>query len=159
MPNNIYRKPKHLVTQVYQGNELENLLKIALQKAFSPEGIKITSKKVKGVLSSLPVPLLGFNPVLILEHYPLHSMQARGKLGKLVYQVVNKTGNQYARKFVKPKNPRTPPQQGNRMKLKAAQWAWTLLSPAEKETWEKKKKGPRMNGNNLFVQYYYHSHP
>ena len=154
MPENKYRKPKELVIQVYQGKELERLLQEAMERVLSKNGSRITPAKVKRILSSLPVDLLGYNAVLILEHYPLNSIRAQGKFGKLVFQYIHKTGTQYARKFVKSKNPRTPPQQANRMKMKAAQKAWGLLTPAQQEAWERKSQNTPKNGNNLFVSKY-----
>ena len=158
MPTNKYRKPKHLVTQVYRGKELEGLVKKALQNVFSSDGISITPKKVKRVLDSISASSMGGNPVLILEQYPLNSIQVRGKHKDLTYQVVGKTGTQYARNYTQGKNPRTPPQQANRGKMGPANDAWHALTPAQKAVWDMKAKKLPMTGYNLFISNYLLTH-
>ena len=158
MPTNVYRRPGNKVITVYRGNEVEELLQTALQSAFESDGVRVKPAKVQRVLSSVAESALGGDVVLIVEQFPLDSMQVRGKHKDLVYQVINKTGNQYTRKFVKSKNPRTPSQQTQRGKMSAAQQAWHSLSPAEKGVWNKKAKGLPKSGSNLFVSNYLLTH-
>ena len=158
MPTNKYIKPKNKVIQVFQGKEVEKILKSALQYAFQSEGITIKPSKVKKVLRAIPQSFEGGKVVLIVEHYPLSSMEAHGKFKDLVYQVIRKTNTQYARKFKKSKNPRTPPQQANRGKMGPAVDAWHLLSPAQQKQWNKKAYKLRKTGYNLFISTYLKTH-
>src|SRR5208283_938562 len=106
MPTNKYRKPTNKVIEVFQGKELEQLVFNALQDTFASSGIPISQRKVKRLLSTLTQPALGGKPVLIIEQYPLNSLQAHGKIGNKVFQRVGKTGNQYVKSRVTPYNPR-----------------------------------------------------
>ena len=158
MPSHKYQRPKSKVIQVYEGKELETLFHSALQGTFSSEGIAVTQSQVRRFTGLLTQPALGGRPVLIIENFPLNSMQVRGKHKNLVYQVVTKTGNQYTRKFVKSKNPRTPLQEAQRAKLSNADKAWQSLTPAQKADWNKKAKNKPKSGYNLFVSNYLKTH-
>ncbi len=158
MPTNIYRKPKNKVIQVFRGKEVEKILLKALQSAFQPEGITVKPAKVKRILGSIPQSVLGGDVVLIVEQFPLDSLQAHGKFKGLTYQVVGKTGTQYARDYEEGANPRTPLQQAQRGKMSPAQSAWQSLSPAQKAIWDEKAKGLQDSGHNLFVSNYLLTH-
>lgn len=158
MPTNKYRKPKNKVIQVFRGEEVEQLLLTALQSAFESDGITIKPAKVKRVLDSIPQSVLGGDVVLIVEQFPLDSLQAHGKFKGLTYQVVGKTGTQYAREYEGGANPRTPPQQANRGKMSPANVAWHLLSPAQQAVWIKKAKNLPKSGYNLFISNYLLTH-
>ena len=158
MPTHKYVRPKNLVTEVYRGKEVETLMKSALQSTFRANGIRITPGKVQRFMSSIPQSPWGGKVVLIVEQYPLASMEARGKHKNLIYERIGKTGNQYSKTYKKPKNPRTPLQQANRGKLPTANQAWRALSPAQKTLWNKKAKGTSKTGNNLFVSKYLLTH-
>src|SRR5208283_1034396 len=108
MPGHKYQRPKDKVIKVFQGKELETVLQSALQSTFSPEGVHVTQAKTRRVLQSLPHSVLGGNVVVIIEQFPLDSMTAHGKFKDLIYARIRKTGNQYAKKDTKPRNPRTP---------------------------------------------------
>jgi len=158
MPTNVYRKPGNKVITVYRGKEVEELLQMALQSAFESEGVTIKPAKVQRVLHSVAKSVMGGDVVLIVELLPLNSMQVRGKFKGLTYQVVNKTGTQYSRKYEKGKNPRTLLQQENRGKISPSILAWRALSPSEKEVWNKKALNKNKSGYNLFISNYLHTH-
>ena len=96
--------------------------------------------------------------VLILEQYPLNSEQVRGKHKNQVFQVINKTGNQYTRRFIKSRNPRTPLQQAHRMKYKDAVMAWNALLVQSKKQYNHKAARMPLTGYNLFIRTYLATH-
>lgn len=49
-------------------------------------------------------------------------------------------------------NPRTPKQQANRNKFKAAMKDWQELSAEEKSDWRRHAKGRKENGMNLYIK-------
>ena len=158
MPDNKYRKPKENVIQVFRGKELVGILQNALQITFDPDGIKVTSQGIQRLLDLIQKSVGGGKVVLIVEQYPLNSEQVRGQHKNFVFQVINKTGNQYTRRFTKSGNPRTPLQQAHRMKYKEAVLAWNTLPVPDKQLYNQKAARMPLTGYNLFIRTYLATH-
>jgi len=87
----------------------------------------------------------------------------KGKLGRPdipdtlgiwgIYRVWRRWGKEqcFKEKFYVPYNPRTEPQQANRMKFASAVAAWQALTPEQKELYNKKAANLNMSGYNLFI--------
>lgn len=73
----------------------------------------------------------------------------RGRIGNLV--MVNRYGRQYARAYVKPRNPDTPAQRAGRSAFAAAVRAWQALSDDEKRAWDLASRRKRARGYNAFI--------
>jgi hypothetical protein len=73
----------------------------------------------------------------------------RGRIGNLV--MVNRYGRQYARAYVKPRNPDTPAQRAGRAAFAAAVRAWQALSDDEKRVWNLRSRRMRTRGYNAFI--------
>ncbi|MDO9537258.1 MAG: hypothetical protein Q7J68_02950 [Thermoplasmata archaeon] len=71
-------------------------------------------------------------------------------IGKSV-TVCTRYGKQYVRKWVKPKDPKTPLQMQQREKYARANEIWKEMSPDEKQIYREHAKGLGMSGYNLFV--------
>ena len=158
MPSNTYRKPKGKVIEVYRDKELNHQVEYALLNLFANQKVAITPKKVQRFLNELTGNGMGSESVLIIEQFPLSSLEAHGKFDKLIYGKVGKTGNQYAKRYAKPTNPRSPRQKVQRSKYSEAVDAWNNLDPEEKKTYIHKTAGSRRTGYNQFVAEYIKSH-
>ena len=73
----------------------------------------------------------------------------RGRIGNLV--MVNRYGRQYARAYVKPRNPDTPAQRAGRAAFAEAVRAWQALSDDEKRAWNLRSGRKRARGYNAFI--------
>jgi len=63
-------------------------------------------------------------------------------------------GINYARRWLKPHNPRTDAQRAQRHELATAVFAWQQLDTATQESWNVAAKGLAMSGFNYYVQQY-----
>ena len=72
-----------------------------------------------------------------------------GRMGNIIFYNVN--GNQYARSFTMPRNPRTMAQQQNRAAFAAAVHAWKELPQYEKSRYNRMATGRNLSGYNIFV--------
>ncbi len=79
----------------------------------------------------------------------------RGRVGNLV--MVNRYGRQYARAYVKPRNPDTPAQRAGRSAFAAAVRAWQALPDDEKRAWDLASRRKRARGYNAFISSFMHS--
>jgi hypothetical protein len=158
MPKTKYQKPQNLVSFYYSEKELIPVIAKVVKQLFPTLTSAKATKTAEKIFDGLSAELGATNLVLIAEQFPLMSMQARGKSGNVIYQVVNKTGTQYARKHVPPLNPRTPNQIQQRDKLIPAIAGWNALSPVDKKKYNlRANKLPiskRMSGYNLFTSEY-----
>ena len=153
-----YRKPKKKVIKVLREKELEELMKSALLKYMPKARKSIESMDMKGFLSCITSFKGGGEAVLIIEQDPLHSMEAHGKFGDEVFCVVQKTGTQYSKKYVKPSNPQTEEQEANRNLWGEANQAWNILSQEDKNRYDQLAEGTDKTGQNLFISNFMISH-
>ena len=72
-----------------------------------------------------------------------------GRIGNIIFYNVN--GNNYARSFSMPKNPRTEAQQKNRVNFADAVKLWQGLSDEEKSKYNRMAAGKPLSGYNLFI--------
>jgi hypothetical protein len=75
-----------------------------------------------------------------------------GRLGNVIFY--NVKGNQYARAWSMPRNPRTAKQQKNRKTFAEAVKLWQSMSPGEKEAYNIMARGKPLSGYNLFISMY-----
>jgi hypothetical protein len=78
---------------------------------------------------------------------PIQSIH--GRLGNVIFYTVY--GNNYARSYSIPKNPRTEAQQKNRVNFAEAVKLWQGLSDAEKRKYNRMAAGKPLSGYNLFI--------
>jgi len=78
---------------------------------------------------------------------PIQSIH--GRLGNVIFYNVN--GNNYARSWSMPKNPRTEAQQKNRLNFAEAVKLWQGLTDTEKEKYNRMAAGKPLSGYNLFI--------
>ncbi len=153
-----YRKPTSKVVKVFRGNSLKDLLFTALQETMAPLNIHLKDGQLERFWLLLCASESGGTPVLIMEQYPLNSMTAHGKFEDLIYARVGKTGNQYAKRYAVPKNPRTLQQQLYRTKFAQAVSAWHALTPTDKDHYRQLAKYRPLTGFNLFISNYLKTH-
>jgi hypothetical protein len=89
----------------------------------------------------------------------ISSIPKAGRKGSVVY--VNSRHGKVAREYVRPRNPRTPEQQGHRNNVRAVSGRWRTLAPEQRAAWRvaaanndfvtETGDGVRLNGYNLFV--------
>lgn len=72
-----------------------------------------------------------------------------GHIGNIILYNVN--GNQYARSYTIPRNPRTKVQQKNRTAFAEAVKLWQKLSDEDKSCYNLMAKGKPLTGYNLFI--------
>lgn len=72
-----------------------------------------------------------------------------GRLGNVIFY--NTNGNNYARSYSIPKNPRTGAQQKNRINFADAVKLWQGLTDAEKGEYNRMAIGKPLSGYNLFI--------
>ena len=152
MVENKYKRPGNRVIDVYRGKEMEERIRGALEKLCSRSGVQVGEKEVRRFLGHLSESGMSGELVMIVEKYPLNSMQVRGKCGKKIYSYITKTGNQYVKEYKKPRNPRTPAQQSQRLKYKEAVGMWKALPEPEKEIYRQKAMDLPLTGYNLFIR-------
>jgi hypothetical protein len=78
---------------------------------------------------------------------PIQSIH--GRIGNIIFYCVN--GNNYARSWSIPKNPRTEAQQKNRVNFADAVKLWQGLTDTEKEKYNRMAAGKTLSGYNLFI--------
>lgn len=81
---------------------------------------------------------------------PLGSMQARGKMGCLIYEV-GRYG-QYCKMYTPQRKRPSEAQKEQNYKFGTAADKWRILSDEEKEEWTKRAVGLKMTGFNLFIK-------
>jgi len=79
-----------------------------------------------------------------------------GHLGNLVFYSVGK--RVYARRYVKPANPKTEDQEAHRSLFAEAMASWKHLSAEEKQVYKKKAKKRGRYGHNIYVKEYIKLH-
>ena len=89
----------------------------------------------------------------------ISSIPKSGRKGSVVY--VSSRHGKVARQYVRPRNPRTPEQQGHRSNLAAVRRRWRTLSAEQRATWRMAAANKyfitetgeqvRLNGYNFFV--------
>lgn len=96
---------------------------------------------------------MGYNFFTLYYGYYI-GMAARGTIGKkYVYQVVN--NRQWKRRWVKPKDPKTPGQLNMRFLFACAVAAWHDLTDPEKLSWKDVNQGTKIySGYNAFLSSY-----
>lgn len=72
----------------------------------------------------------------------------RGRIGDIVFY--KRRGKFYSRRYVKPRNPRTPAQMKQREKFKRAHEAWKQLSEFERAKYRARARFPGL-GYQLFI--------
>ena len=152
MVENVYRRPGNKVIDVYRGREMEERIRVALEKLCSRSGVRVGAKEVKRFLGNLTESGMIGDLVMIVEKRALNSKEVRGKCGKKIYSYITKTGNQYVKEYKKPRNPRTPAQQSQRLKYKEAVGMWKALPEPEKEIYRQKAMDLPLTGYNLFIR-------
>ena len=75
-----------------------------------------------------------------------------GRIGNIIYY--NVKGNQYARCWSMPRNPRTAEQQENRKTFANAVKLWQSMTPGEKDAYNIMAQGKPFSGYNLFISLY-----
>jgi hypothetical protein len=78
-----------------------------------------------------------------------HIKSLHGRLGNIIFY--NVKGNQYARAWSMPRNPRTAAQQKNRKTFTEAVKLWQSMSPGEKEAYNIMARSKPLSGYNLFI--------
>jgi len=78
---------------------------------------------------------------------PIQSIH--GRIGNIIFYTVN--GNNYARSWSIPKNPKTDAQQKNRVNFADAVKLWQELTDAEKAEYNRMAAGKPLSGYNLFI--------
>ena len=73
----------------------------------------------------------------------------RGKLYDRVYY--KRHGKYYSRRFVKPRDPKTPAQLKQRERFREAHAAWVALTEEQRNSWRKHARDPAF-GFNLFMK-------
>ncbi len=89
----------------------------------------------------------------------ISSIPKSGRKGSVVY--VNSRHGKVARRHVRPRNPRTPEQQGHRNNVRAVSGRWRTLTPEQRTAWctatankcfvTETGRRVRLNGYNFFV--------
>lgn len=79
-----------------------------------------------------------------------------GGIGNIVFY--RKWNKMYARLYVTPDNPDTEKQRANRTLFRDAMNEWKLLSPEEKQRYNKRARRLPMTGHNLFISEYMKKH-
>ena len=89
----------------------------------------------------------------------ISSIPKSGRKGSVVY--VNSRHGKVARQYVRPRNPRTPEQQGHRNNVRAVSGRWRTLTPEQRAAWcvaaankyfvTETGRQVRLNGYNFFV--------
>ncbi len=82
--------------------------------------------------------------------YSVGPKARRGLAKEVIFRIRYGKKEQYA--WFKPENPQTPTQQAHRQEYKNAYLAWQVLTPGQKENWQKKALGTGMSGYNLFMK-------
>ena len=77
---------------------------------------------------------------------------AGGRAGNIVFYTVK--GSVYARRYVKPRDPRTEAQKKNRVLFRQAMHSWQGLSASAKARYNDRARGTRMTGHNLYISRY-----
>ncbi len=77
---------------------------------------------------------------------------ARGRVGNIVFYTVE--GTVYARKYVKPRDPKTDAQKKNRALFRQAMRSWQGLSASARARYNDRARGTRMTGHNLYISRY-----
>ncbi|MFB3896960.1 MAG: hypothetical protein ACE14V_11730 [bacterium] len=154
MPKTKYTKPNNLVSFYYSEKELIPILAKVVKQLHPTLTLAKCTKTAEQILDGISSELGATNIHIIAEQFPLLSMQARGKSGNVIYQVVNKTGTQYARKHVMTPDKQTAGQILQRDKLIAANYSWRTLSESEQNKYNNRAKKLQMSGYNLFLSEY-----
>lgn len=79
-------------------------------------------------------------------------MSINGEIDGLVYYTVGR--KTFARKYVKPRNPRSADQQSNRLLFAEAMAVWKTLGEEDQKKYRKKAQRTSMHGHNLFISQY-----
>jgi hypothetical protein len=74
-----------------------------------------------------------------------------GRIGTPVFYAYRK--NQYARRYVIPRNPNTPAQKNRRELFANVVAAWQMLQNYKKDQWNQKAVLEKMSGYNLFISF------
>lgn len=151
MPKTKYKKPQNLVSFYYSEKELIPILAKVVKQLIPTLTAAKATKTANQILNGISAELGATNLVLITEQFPLNSLAARGKSGNVIYQVVNKTGTQYARKHVVAPDKQTAGQILQRDKLIAANYSWRTLSESDQNKYNNRAKKLQMSGYNLFL--------
>jgi hypothetical protein len=78
---------------------------------------------------------------------------AKKQIGKsVIFKYYSRYRQQRVYPYYHPYNPRTPAQQANRNKFKAAMAAWKILPEEQKAVFEHRALGRHMCGKNIFVK-------
>jgi hypothetical protein len=79
-----------------------------------------------------------------------------GRIGNLVFY--SSDGREYARSYVKPRNPDTPAQRANRGLFRNAMKAWQALSAFDRAAYNRRAGRLGMTGHNLYIRKYMLAH-
>lgn len=96
--------------------------------------------------------LLVVNQV-ILEGFPLGSMQASGKFRDKIFCTLK--GKTYIKRYKKPRDPRTGKQLTNRSLFSQAAAGWQTLTETEKEAYNQAAKYEPYSGYNLWFKEFF----
>jgi hypothetical protein len=133
-------------------DQLQNLLEKSLagtqSQTFTAEQIH---RAFIGARKNLLPSYLAQDAVVYLLQYPLMSMNASGKWqNEIVY--ITRSGKTYIRRYVKPRNPQTVPQQTNRNYFKILVAHYQQESAEIKSFWKEKAKSIiGKSGYNLYL--------
>ena len=132
-------------------NQFDTLLQDYLARLPNPQ---FTAEQVNLAIAyarvSILPSLMAQDAVVYLLKYPFYSFTASGKWEEFVY--VSTAGKTYLRRYTKPNNPKTAPQQTQRDYFRIAVAHYQQESPETKLFWKDKAKSIRgKSGYNLYL--------